>query len=238
MPLISCRQTSRAAFTLGELFAVITILCVLMTLLMPAVQITRNAAKSLKCISNLRQVGLFMLQFAIDNRGRMVGNAQGPTGTSSWSDILNIEQLADQQVKMPRIGDTTRNSLLCPAFKCPPNEARRSYRYNFFAAGGYCDEVARTSDYGTVITPASRQNPAYVSWPFYCLGTQRVRFADPSSKIMVQESYGFSDYCIDTTTIDFRHSGKVASNLLFLDGHAAALRKQPAQLTQLRYDFQ
>ncbi len=75
----------RHAFTLIELLVVIAIIALLTGILLPAIGSARNAAKHVKCASNMRQLALGHALYATDNRdisipGRMakVGEAEDP----------------------------------------------------------------------------------------------------------------------------------------------------------------
>src|SRR5688572_16951568 len=59
----------RAGFTLIELICVIGIIAILIALLLPSLITARESARSLKCLSTLRQLGIAFQSYAAEQKG-------------------------------------------------------------------------------------------------------------------------------------------------------------------------
>ncbi|HUV67609.1 MAG TPA: type II secretion system protein [Sedimentisphaerales bacterium] len=81
----------KSGFTLIELLVVISIIALLMALLMPALQRVKKQARTVACLSLLRQWSLWFSMYAMDNGGYLMEGWQGSskgTGNNTWCSAL------------------------------------------------------------------------------------------------------------------------------------------------------
>lgn len=150
--------TRRKGFTLVELLVVIAIIAMLVTLLLPAVQAAREAARRTQCVNNLRQLGLGSLncESALGHMpaggwgwqwvgDRDLGSGKEQPGGWIFAILPYIEEtsfyngagdgIAEEITPQQKAG-----ALLCvqspiSSINCPTRRESRAYDMSWFGSG-------------------------------------------------------------------------------------------------------
>ena len=103
---------NKKQFTLIELLVVIAIIAVLAAMLLPALSKARAKARSISCLSNLKQIGLAYVTYMHDNEDFLVPYQNGlNAGSPTWTSLIRPYM----GISNDTLGDgTTASPLFCP----------------------------------------------------------------------------------------------------------------------------
>jgi prepilin-type N-terminal cleavage/methylation domain-containing protein/prepilin-type processing-associated H-X9-DG protein len=164
-------MSNRRGFTLIELLVVIAIIAVLISMLLPAVQQAREAARRSQCKNNLKQIGLALHNyhdsFSVFPPGYIAGSTfiDGETDTSpGWSWVSMILPQLDQgplyssinfsfPIQAPGNAGVIATSL--PMFLCPSDQFQGSTFAVGDGLGGTVATVSPASYAGSVGSDAA-----------------------------------------------------------------------------------
>ena len=235
-----CRANpTRGGFTLIELLAVIMIIAVLASVLLPPLSRAKGSAQAAHCRSNLRQIGV-ALRLYLDDFNAYPLSAQA----SMWSNQLDA-YLHQGEMKRIAPGDFTVKTGVfeCPSQRFRPGDLQDSsgsYGYNsqgLWTSLWIPDQPQGLGGYGfsppaTFLNSPTRESDVVAPSDMLALGDGFFKYR--SGRIVVssglgRDAYTFGERQDERKTAEQRHSGRL--NVVSCDGHVEALT-----LRQLFFD--
>ena len=218
-------KSPRNAFTLIELLVVIAIISILASILFPVFGRARENARKTSCASNLKQIGLAMIQYTQDYDERYVLGSNsyligGTGGPKSTYDLLLQPYSKTLQVwSCP--SDTKSSTVDIPGF----GPSKRTYAYTEYMLEDYPSDGSRSYNPGrslasiplpsmTVMFIERSQMPGNGSDLYN-------QYALVGNTIQTANGEG-SNFDTGSTTGVGRHMG--FNNLCYADGHVKAIK--------------
>ncbi|HEX8236278.1 MAG TPA: DUF1559 domain-containing protein [Abditibacteriaceae bacterium] len=229
---------SRRGFTLIELLVVIAIIAILAAMLFPVFARARENARRTSCASNLKQLGLGLLQYTQDYDEQYPLRRFAPFGTtgaysSSDAVLFDFDNNSWRTVVQPYI--KSNQLFVCPS---NPDNAKKSYDPEFnrsYAANANWAGTSPIIEKG-LFGQASPVALSQVQSPAQVIAVTEIWHVPWVSIIIDRDNVGYNDAGSGgpASVMGYQdviwagHFGR--SNYLFADGHVKSLR--PTQTNQ------
>jgi prepilin-type N-terminal cleavage/methylation domain-containing protein/prepilin-type processing-associated H-X9-DG protein len=199
-------KTSKG-FTLIELLVVIAIIAILAAILFPVFARARENARRASCMSNLKQIGLGVMQYTQDYDEKMPSRVNFGTQTQNWREVIQPYVKSTQLFACP---SNTGNTLTTyPRYD--NNGPKRSYSIN-----GDNTNIGGTAPTGNNGDAASLSGIASVS-QVILVGETAAGWEYPEMYVGAPDATAFANAMFTPG-----HLGN--SNYLFVDGHVKAMK--------------
>lgn len=228
---------ARRAFSLVELMVVISILGLLMSLLIPAVQYARETSRRASCSNNLRNQVLALQNFHDTNRVLPFGrNNVGGLDTSWYLEILPFVErgeLADAYDRSRLWTDPTRNLAIANTtislFRCPSSAVRFAgdTDYGGMMGSSITSENFQTAfNNGVLIANEDGFAPSIILASITDGTSQTIAIAESSDRLETPGRWisGFSSFSQNNGKVTSYQEGEIFSlhtrgaNVAFADG--------------------
>lgn len=231
-------------FTLVELLVVISIIALLLSILMPALQRTREQAKQIKCLANTRQFGTALIMYAEDNDDHAVAGQRYPHAWPVWNTwhanltpYLDSSKKPKKYVSLLPIDEAREYNAIWNKLVCPSEIlVRRDNRGGAFKMG--IDLVTYAMNAGWEYSPPKYKD-GYGLWNPETGETRKLSNVRSSTMAFCDSRYSEYAYATHYYTLKMvpihdpdeylpvRHPGGYCAT--FADGHGDVVEKEIVQ---------
>ena len=214
----------RRAFTLIELLVVVAVIAILAAILLPALKNAKESAWSVRCLSNIRQVGIAATAYTSDYNGRFIGWLWGPCPNPWCAQIVApgfpagiwLDAVYEYGGRNFEVLGCPRQRMIRHSWAQPPSPYPAQ---KYYPAYGMNHEMAENAT-GIGINLSEIRNSAVKVWfaDSGYSGLAQTADADNGYDSWSTILWGSGANANQIRPVSRRHRG--GSNILYIDGHA------------------